>query len=308
MKFNMNLNGKGIYIIENILNKDVYIGSTTSSFSQRFKEHMKGIRKGNHHSIILQNAFNKYGKDNFKFDILEYIDCPIECRNVERTWINIILPKYNMTHEVSKAIVYTPEISRKMSEAHGGKPFEMYKNDTLIGVFYSQATCSREYNLQQSKIGEVLKGNRETTGGYRFKTVNEDFKYKKLPRKVADLSNRVWKKHTDETKIKIGIAGRGRIVSDITKEKISRIKLENLASGKNKMPDFSNKQVRINLARSLFNGILKVYYNDIYVGSYYSTLEAAEDLKLKACSIAACIHGNRNSLYNYKFKKESINA
>jgi group I intron endonuclease len=301
------MNKIGIYIIENNITKEVYIGSTIVSFDVRFKQHKKELKKNKHHSKLLQQAYDKYGNDNFSFKILEIIDDKNTCRDVERTWINTILPEYNMTHTVSRAVVYTKELSRKMSESQGSKPFDMYKGDIYIGTFFSQSFCAREYNLLQSKIGEVLKGNRETTGGYKFKTVNEDFKYKKLPRKKADLTKRIWKKHTDDTKKLIGLKCKGRKISEESKAKQRKTKIEGLVNGKYKTPDFSNKQVRINLARSLFKGILKVYYCNIYVGSYYSTLEAAEALNLNKQSLACCVIGLKKSLYKYTFKKESIN-
>jgi len=49
-----------------------YIGSA-KNFIKRFERHLGGLKKNNHHNIILQRAFNKHGIDNVKFFIIEEI-------------------------------------------------------------------------------------------------------------------------------------------------------------------------------------------------------------------------------------------
>ena len=60
----------GIYKITNTTNGKVYVGSAVN-FNNRWKEHVRELRKGKHHSSALQNAWNKYGEDNFEFSIIE---------------------------------------------------------------------------------------------------------------------------------------------------------------------------------------------------------------------------------------------
>lgn len=60
----------GIYKITNVTNGKVYVGSAVN-FDTRWKEHVRELRKGIHHSSALQNAWNKYGEDNFEFSIIE---------------------------------------------------------------------------------------------------------------------------------------------------------------------------------------------------------------------------------------------
>lgn len=60
----------GVYLIENLINKKVYIGSSVS-ITSRFNDHKKQLRKNIHSNKYLQNAWDKYGEDNFKFSILE---------------------------------------------------------------------------------------------------------------------------------------------------------------------------------------------------------------------------------------------
>jgi group I intron endonuclease len=63
----------GVYKIKNIINNKVYIGSS-KNIENRWKQHIYELNKNNHHSIKLQRAWNKYGKDNFKFEVIEECD------------------------------------------------------------------------------------------------------------------------------------------------------------------------------------------------------------------------------------------
>lgn len=59
-----------VYRIVNKINNKVYIGSTIDS-ERRKLEHFNQLEKGIHINTHLQNAYNKYGKNVFIFDIIE---------------------------------------------------------------------------------------------------------------------------------------------------------------------------------------------------------------------------------------------
>ena len=61
----------GVYAIRNLTNGKMYIGSTITSFHKRWQTHRKRLKNNTHHSNHLQKAYNKYGKDNFEYQILE---------------------------------------------------------------------------------------------------------------------------------------------------------------------------------------------------------------------------------------------
>ena len=68
-----NLKCKGIYKITNLTNNKCYIGSTWKSFNSRYKQHLTKLRCGKHHCQHLQRAYEKYGDDNFSFEIIENV-------------------------------------------------------------------------------------------------------------------------------------------------------------------------------------------------------------------------------------------
>lgn len=86
----------GIYVIRNIINNHIYIGCTTNFFN-REKQHFYMLNRGVHHSKHLQNAFNKYGQDNFKFEIIDMTDELNLLYNIEKSYIEYYKPIYNST-------------------------------------------------------------------------------------------------------------------------------------------------------------------------------------------------------------------
>lgn len=64
----------GIYCIENIIDGKKYIGQA-KGIKARWMHHKSELRNNSHHNNYLQNAWNKYGENNFIFNILEQCDC-----------------------------------------------------------------------------------------------------------------------------------------------------------------------------------------------------------------------------------------
>jgi group I intron endonuclease len=60
----------GIYAIKNLANGKVYVGQSVN-LDKRKQNHFWALEYGNHFNSHLQKAFNKYGKNNFEFHILE---------------------------------------------------------------------------------------------------------------------------------------------------------------------------------------------------------------------------------------------
>ena len=61
-------NISGIYKITNNVNGKFYIGSS-QNISRRWYDHKRELRIQKHHNKYLQRAWNKYGEENFSFEI-----------------------------------------------------------------------------------------------------------------------------------------------------------------------------------------------------------------------------------------------
>lgn len=59
-----------IYSITNKVTKMLYIGYAIN-YKSRWRYHLNRLRQNQHHNRYLQNAWNKYGEENFKFERIE---------------------------------------------------------------------------------------------------------------------------------------------------------------------------------------------------------------------------------------------
>lgn len=92
--FKSNNKGGVIYKIENSLNKDFYVGSTIN-LAKRYYTHLNHIRSNKEFCKKLVRAVNKYGEENFIFNIIE--ECNTENILIrEQYYLDKLNPKYNI--------------------------------------------------------------------------------------------------------------------------------------------------------------------------------------------------------------------
>lgn len=108
-----------VYQIKNILNDKIYVGSS-SNYEKRVKSHLSCLKNNAHHCFYLQNAFNKYGLDNFAFSIIKTFNDKSEMLIYEESLLNDLSNKYNVSKKASGGdlISYHPnleEIKKKHS-------------------------------------------------------------------------------------------------------------------------------------------------------------------------------------------------
>ena len=63
----------GIYKIRNLIDEKFYIGSS-KDIDHRWTCHKRRLNNNEHDNPILQNAWNKYGKDSFVCEVIELVD------------------------------------------------------------------------------------------------------------------------------------------------------------------------------------------------------------------------------------------
>lgn len=91
-------NRSGIYQIRNIANGKFYIGQTKDLAGRRYS-HFHSLMEGKHHTQHLQRAYNKYGADNFVFEVLIFCDVG-SLDYYEREFFNKLKPQYNSRPDV----------------------------------------------------------------------------------------------------------------------------------------------------------------------------------------------------------------
>ena len=178
----------GVYQIRNIENDHIYVGSTSKEFRKRWNIHRHLLRKQNHHSPHLQNAWNLYGEDNFVFEILEEIIFPkdkMKAREIiikyEQIWIDSLQPEYNVCKFAGSClgIKRSEEYKQKMSEIKSGENHPMFgkhhdeetkrkMSDALGGENHPQAI------LNQPQVDEI-----------RFRYKNENISQQQLAKEYG---------------------------------------------------------------------------------------------------------------------------
>jgi len=163
-------NNCGVYIIENKITGDAYIGSS-QQLKRRWTVHRCELKAGRHHNPHLQNAYDCYGLDAFIFKVL--IPCIPRTLNCnEQFAIDLLKPVYNV---VSIPVARTPEIIEKIksgrkgiklgpqSKEHrmkiaAGRRGKKHSDETRRKI--SEAARGRKMSKEtRNKISKSLKGN-----------------------------------------------------------------------------------------------------------------------------------------------------
>jgi group I intron endonuclease len=116
---------KFIYKIENKVNGRKYIGQHQGKYlSNRLSNHKLQLNNGTHHNKHLQNSYNKYGPDNFIFELIEEVTENQDITEREQYWIDYFLDTYNKRPAAgsNKGIKLSEEHRKNIGEANRGKP------------------------------------------------------------------------------------------------------------------------------------------------------------------------------------------
>ena len=77
-----------IYKIVNDINGKIYIGKTSNTVEERFKEHIQDSKKKRCEKRPLYDAMNKYGIENFRIEQIEEVKNDEVASEREQFWIN----------------------------------------------------------------------------------------------------------------------------------------------------------------------------------------------------------------------------
>jgi len=116
------MKNSGIYKIQSKCKPDrIYIGSAVN-IPNRWSVHLLGLRKGKHHSILLQRHVNKYGINDLNFSILEYCSKKLLIK-VEQQYLNKLDPFFNIAKSAGSPMLnkhHSIKTRRQMSKSRIG--------------------------------------------------------------------------------------------------------------------------------------------------------------------------------------------
>lgn len=113
---------QGIYKITNLTTGQFYIGSSVD-IKKRERYHFWQLKENRHHNTILQNSFNKYGLDNFRFEIVEIVIDRHKIKEREQYYIDTLKPSYNIRMDAQNAIEYSAESKERIRLSQIGRTF-----------------------------------------------------------------------------------------------------------------------------------------------------------------------------------------
>ena len=133
-----------IYCITNIINGKKYIGKTLKSVEKRFKEHLEDYKRNRCEKRPLYDAIKKYGKENFKVEIL------LECDE------NILSEKEQ--EFILKYDTYNNGYNATM----GGDGTILYDYKKIINVYKNTKSVKQTafiFNCCPETVRDILKRN-----------------------------------------------------------------------------------------------------------------------------------------------------
>lgn len=159
----------GVYAITNNMTGTRYIGSSTNIVS-RLAQHLAMLKKGKHHSVYLQRAWNKYGEFVFEFKTLAILeDCEILPTEQRLLDIEHSGETYNVAKDAvawmkgrkhSKETIESMSKSRMGNKSRTGVPAHWSKDKkppSLSKLLASSKNPSLETKekMRQAKLGVV---------------------------------------------------------------------------------------------------------------------------------------------------------
>jgi group I intron endonuclease len=230
----------GIYLIKNIINNKVYVGSAVN-IHKRWKEHKKHLKEGKHHSCHLQHAWDKHGEQNFKFEIIEEVSNPDHLLSYEQVYLDYY-KSYEEERGYNICKVAGSQLGMKRTEETRQKMREAAKN-----ISEETRQKMREASIGRKHTEETKQKLREANTG---KKLSEETK-----QKLKKTSKMLGKKQSEETRRRIGEARRGRKHSEETKQRIREVarlrkhseetkqKLRKINLGKKHSEETKNKMI-----------------------------------------------------------------
>jgi group I intron endonuclease len=192
----------GIYKITNLIPNEktgickVYIGSSKNLKSRKY-EHFRTLENKSHNNKYLLRAYEKYGKDNFKFEHIKYIEKYEDALKIKEEllkWEQYYLNEFIINGKINYRRCYniTPTAGSNLGRKQSKQEIEK-RIKYLKGRICKEETKVKISIAQKDKERPYSRGNKYALG-YR---------------------------HTEQDLLKISIASKTRIYSEDTLKKKS---------------------------------------------------------------------------------------
>lgn len=205
----------GVYKITNKENGHFYIGSSVD-IHKRWYKHRWQLNKHNSNNIVFQKAWEKYGEEAFDFSILLICDRE-NTAMYEQVYLDYYKPKYNIALDAlcpNKGKPLSEEHKRKIGEANSKHKMSDEQKE-FLRQFHVGIPLSEEQKKKMSESQKKAHARKEygfSKGQIPYNKGTPMSEEQKLKISIAKKGHSGGWKHTEESKIKIGLASveRGR--------------------------------------------------------------------------------------------------
>lgn len=159
----------GVYMITNLVNGHRYIGSSVNVYN-RLCRHKRLLKHGNHYNKHLQNAYDKYGAENFTAQALLYCERE-ETTGREQEFLDSLKPEYNIATNAtmptlgrSLSAETRAKIGEKSKQMWQDEEYRAKKSEAAIAALRERmnnpealAECTDRYRERGKRHSEALK-------------------------------------------------------------------------------------------------------------------------------------------------------
>jgi len=171
--------------------------------------HLSSLKRNKHHSRFLQAEYNKLGKDNFEFYVLEYINDKTELLNIEQRYLDEVLDRtacYNCNYCTSSWLgnKHTEETKAKLRAKRLGSH---HSKETIQKIKENSPKARGQHNhTEESKI----KMSSSHTGGHHTEETRQKMSKTRTGVPLS-ATHPIRNGHKEETKKKISQAMIGEL-------------------------------------------------------------------------------------------------
>ena len=217
-----------IYSIKCLVNNRVYVGQAVD-YERRCYQHITSLRNNRHWVEDLQNDFNKYGEDNFEFNIVHVYDFDVsksdeeilnELDELEKFYIKELKAfeddgGYNLTSGGRKNLKYSNKSKHKISNSLK----ELFNNDE---EFYERFRQIRKEVASRPEFREHLKRIASNRTPEQLKKMSESVRASWTEERRKEKSEEVKKRYKNPEERKRTAEATKAGMAKLPKEKLSR--------------------------------------------------------------------------------------
>ena len=268
----------GIYKILNKETNDYYIGSS-KNVHKRWTTHKNDLNKNNHHNSFLQRAWNKYGSENFIFEIVEKCDIELLLEK-EQIYLDNN-PKYNIGLIASGGDNLTK---------HPNRDTIIKKRSESIRIKYSNMSTE-----EKSILFERLKGEKNPNFGNKWTDkMKNDASLRSKEYSKTHKNYKSGKTHEEF----FGKEKSKEISEKMSKKASNRIGVKNGFFGKNHSGETKNIMSKNKTNKYFGEQNLPFIIDDI---EYKSLGEASKKLNIPTTTIRWRIKSENEKFKNYHY-------